>query len=1037
MEDRFLTLHKFNKRMRELENFRFTEMTSLFPVQSKKDNEPSGAVHREIPERIDEEEVFEGDFFCGRDDYLWLRKTVQIPAAREHCKPAGLFDFGKTGDGGNSGFESLLFVNRHPYQGVDTNHGEVVFQDIAGQEAELTFLLWTGLEGGEEHKRQECRFRRAQIGYLHEDADEFYYLAKAITKSLEYLPESDPNRYSLIAALDAALLLINWDADKFYATIGQALACLKEQLAKQEKNSLVTVSCVGHTHIDVAWLWRLNHTREKVMRSFSTVMHLMDEFDEYIFLQTQPQLYRYLKNDCPELYQKIQEKVKEGKWEPDGGMWLEADCNISSGESLVRQFLHGIRFFREEFGKTCTYLWLPDVFGYSWALPQIMKQCNIKTFMTTKISWNQFNSMPDDLFTWRGIDGSEILTYFVTTPEIGRDLRERCCSYNGMMSPRSILGAWEKFRNKDLSNEVLVSYGFGDGGGGVNRNMLQMRRAMDQLPGLPNVKPSKAGDFFDRIHENVEKTDRYVHTWDGELYLEYHRGTYTSQARNKKWNRRMEFELAETEWLSSLSFAKGNPYDTQLLHDGWEIILRNQFHDIIPGSSIHEVYEDSAKEYQQAMEKAETAKHRALDAIVSRQEDVYTLYHFGSFNRKEYVFLPVISSGSFRTEDGRVLPMQKAENGYYVLAELEPLAFRTVRFVPDTEKAEEQSPFRVDMTARQVETPFYTVEWDEFGYFTKLFDRENDREVLASGGRGNLFEIFEDKPLNYDNWDIDIFYMQKKELMQLVSGPELVESGPLKLVLRFRFAYNRSEITQNVVFYSANRRIDFESTANWHEANRLLKVGFETNIRSTHATYDIQFGHVERPTHFNTSWDYARFEVVGHKWADLSEGNYGVSLLNDCKYGYSIKDGVMKLSLLKSSKYPDTEADMGTHTFTYSILPHAAGNLSDSGTIEAATALNLPVHVAPGRAEDCRVVRMNRQVLSVDAVKKAEDSNCLVIRLHECMGGTQRVAMTSDFPLQRIEECNLLEEATGREYAPDSWVTTWTPFEIKTFRLIF
>lgn len=1036
MEDRFFTLRKFERRMRELEEFRFVDMRSIFPMQSKKDTAPSGTVHGSVPECVNEKAMSEGDLFIGRDGYLWLRKTVRIPNARQSCKSVGRFDFGKTGDGGNSGFESLLFVNRHPYQGVDTNHGEVVFQNIAGQEAELTFLLWTGLEGGGPKKQQECKLRQAQIGYLHEDTDNFYYLAKAITKSFAYMPENDPHRYRLIAALDEALLLINWDVDKFYLTVGQAYKHLNEQLEKTKKNSLVTINCVGHTHIDVAWLWRLNHTREKVMRSFSTVLHLMDEFEEYQFLQTQPQLYRYLKHDCPELYEKIRQKVQEGKWEPDGGMWLEADCNISSGESLVRQFLHGIRFFQSEFGKSCTYLWLPDVFGYSWALPQIMKQCGIRTFVTTKISWNQFNSMPDDLFTWRGIDGSEILTYFITTPEIGHSLKERSCSYNGMMSPRCVFGAWEKFHNKDLSDEVLVSYGYGDGGGGVNRNMLQMQRAMDRLPGLPNVKPSKAGDFFNRLHEKVEQTDRYVHTWDGELYLEYHRGTYTSQARNKKWNRRMEFELAEAEWLSSLSCIKNHPYDAQLLHDAWEIILRNQFHDIIPGSSIHEVYEDSEREYQEALVKTQTAQNNALRTLLSHADNTYTLYHFGSFSRTECVFIPQTASGVFQAENGSLLPMQKTKNGYYVLTALEPLAFRTIRFLPNREAPKEISPFCVDLLNRRVITPHYRISWDESGFLTEVFDRTNEREILAAGGRGNLFEIFEDKPLDFDNWDIDIFYMQKKELARLSCEPELVDNGPLRLVLRFQYVYNRSAVTQDLVLYSENRRMDFVTSVDWQESHRLLKVAFETGIRSTHAAYDIQFGYAERPTHFNTSWDYARFEVVGHKWADLSEANYGISLLNDCKYGYSIKDGIMKLSLLKSGKYPDTEADMGTHTFTYSLLPHAAGNISESSTVEAATALNLPIHVVLGRADDCRAVRMDRQVLSVDVVKQSENGDCMVVRLHECMGGTQRVTLTSDLPVCRIEECNLLEEVTGKEYAPDTWTATWKPFEIKTFRLI-
>ena len=367
---------------------------------------------------------------------------------------------------------------------------------------------------------------------FHKKTDELYYFARAIDKTLELLPKDDEKYEDLKGALDRVFQCINWDEESFYETAETAHDLLMAELDRMEKHTDVTVDVVGHTHIDVAWLWRLKHTREKAQRSFSTVLRLMELYDEYVFLQTQPQLYKYVKEDCPELYAKIKEKVAEGKWEPDGGMWVEADCNISSGEALVRQFLHGTRFIENEFGKKCEYLWLPDVFGYSWALPQILKQCEIDTFMTTKISWNQFNTIPDDLFKWRGIDGSEILTYFVDVPGEDQDIDTRFSTYNGMVTPHSVLGSWKKFKNKELSKDTLISYGYGDGGG-VNREMLELRRAMDAIPGLPNVKTTTAGEFFRKIHENVDKTDRYVHTWDGDCIWSI-TGAYTSQAYNKE-----------------------------------------------------------------------------------------------------------------------------------------------------------------------------------------------------------------------------------------------------------------------------------------------------------------------------------------------------------------------------------------------------------------------------------------------------------------------------------------------------------------------
>ena len=1030
----FLTDAKLEARMHELEDFRFVDLTCIAPMTAMEGGLGVDEVYHGMPEKIEGGEIRIGDEFVGRDRYLWAQKTVTLPEHMDGREVYGVFDFGKTGGGHNSGFESLLYVDGHPFQGVDTNHNDVNFESLAGKTVTLTFMLWTGLEGGGPKREFRHRIKRADIGWLHSETDELYYLAKAIVGTLELLEDDSTAKYQLTRALDRAFNRIDWDVDCFYNTVGDALAGLKAELAELKKTSDVTVNVVGHTHIDVAWLWRLKHTREKAQRSFATVLKLMDEFDEYIFLQTQPQLYQYIKNDCPEIYEKMKARIAEGRWEADGGMWLEADCNISSGEALTRQFLYGMRLFQKEFGHRAEYLWLPDVFGYSWALPQILKGVGIDTFMTTKISWNQFNSMPHDLFKWRGMDGSEVMTYFITTPEVGAPLDSRFATYNGMITPHSVMGSWKKFHDKNLSDETLISYGYGDGGGGVNREMLKMRRAMDQLPGLPKVKTDRAGSFFRRLHEKLDSTDQYVHTWDGELYLEYHRGTYTSQAYNKRMNRRMEFALAECEWLSEMAMLAGGRYDQDTLVAGWQTILRNQFHDIIPGSSINEVYQDCHKEYGKVADDLRALAKDALGTLSRPEENAWTLWHFGSFPRTDVVFIEETREGVFTDASGRPLKAQRVDGGCWVEVTLAPLSATTIRFAEKAAEAE-IVPFDVDMAAGKVRTPFYEIAWDADGHLIRLFDAENGREVIPAGEKANVLEVYEDKPVNFENWDVDIFYLFKHEEAKLAKAPELIECGALRTVIRFSYTYRHSTFVQDMVLYADSRRIDFKTHADWHESHRLLKAAFPVDVRSTKATYEIQYGHVERPTHFNTSWDYARFEVVAHRWADLSEQGYGVSLLNDCKYGHNIKDNVMHITLLKSGKYPDTEADMGEHDFTYALLPHA-GAVTEGDTIEEAVRLNLPVRTLKGAAmELAPAFAASSRSVTVDAVKKAEDEDCLILRVHECRGGHAVAELKPGFEIKAYAPCNLLEEQTGDRVESATICAALRPFEIQTYKI--
>ncbi|KKO50811.1 alpha-mannosidase [Paenibacillus sp. DMB20] len=1042
----FLTQQKLDARIHELSSYRYRDSKPIPSFLSLEDN------RKEINPALPEADgswtpLHAGDTWTGRDLYLWLSAHVDIPSSWSGKKVLGRFDFGETGAGNNSGFESLFYLHGKPYQGVDSNHTEVFMnEDLAGTRQHFLFRLWSGLEGGGQRRNQTHGVRMAEICWLDEIADDYYYTLLAVAETVKVLDESLAERAQLLKYADRSLALIDWShpgSEDFYASVYEARDYLAEKIDAMEKTTPVEITCIGHTHIDVAWLWQLKHTREKCARSFSTVMRLMELFPEYIFLQTQPQLYEYVKNDYPELYDKIKDRAAEGRWEVGGGMWLEADCNLTSGESLVRQLLVGTRFFKQEFGADCDYLWLPDVFGYSWSLPQILKKSGINTFMTTKISWNQYNRMPYDTFHWRGIDGTEILTHFITTTEPWSEPGSWFYTYNGRITPKTVKGSWDAYRNKDMNQELLLSYGFGDGGGGVNREMLEMRRRLDKMPGMPKLKTGRADEYFRKLNNTVEKTDSYVHTWDGELYLEYHRGTYTSQAHNKLMNRKLELLYRESEWLNAMhSVVRGDwsAYPQHPLYEGWKIILRNQFHDIIPGSSIREVYEDSRVEYAEAEEIGQTAWRQAQSALVGGDADSreFTVWNSSPWTWTGLVVIPAangLPEGVWKDARGRELFSQRTADGWIVEAQDVPsLGYTTIRLEEKSSEPEAESPFA--LTERGVETPYYELEWNESGQLTRLYDIQEQREVLAKGARGNVLQIFEDKPLAHEAWDIDIFYQQKSREIGTLTELKVVESSHLRTVIRFAWKYGQSTLEQQMILYANSRRIDFVTEADWHERQQLLKVAFPVNVRSTEATYDVQYGNVKRPTHWNTSWDMARFETVGHQWADLSDQGYGVSLMNDCKYGYDIKDNVMRLSLIKCAVHPDTEADQGYHRFTYSLFPHA-GTWLQGDTVRQAWDLNNPLKASRGAAEvpERSMFRLSSDTAMISAVKKAEDHNKAIVRIHDYSGSRKRLVLESDFNIVSWRECNLMEQPEG-EPQQDSVISfVLEPYEIKTFEI--
>lgn len=1033
----FFMEEKLRSRIKELEAYRYRDVIELEDILVKESG--NEIPNPEVPTDFSDfrrEKV--GMFWPGWDSYLWLHILASFPEEWKGKRILGLFDFGKTGAGGNSGFESLLYLDGKPYQGVDSNHQEVFFdRDTVGKTLGLTFRLWSGLEGGGVPKVQEHRIKRAALAWLDEKTDGLYYLGKMILDTYRELGDEESSRHEIMKALNDAFLKIDWSrpgSDGFYASVEEADDFLNEAIDSMDKESAVTVNCVGHTHIDLAWLWRLKHTREKASRSFSTVFRLMDMFGEYKFLQTQPQIYEYIKQDFPEIFAEIKKRVKEGRWEADGAMWVEADCNLTSGESLTRQILIGSKFVKEEFGKDMEFLWLPDVFGYSWALPQILKKSGINTFMTTKISWNEFNRMPHDTFMWKGMDGSEVLTHFITTPDADYSVSPWYYTYNGMLTPYTVKGVWKNYNDKNINKEVLISFGYGDGGGGVNREALEQRRRMDKIPGLPHVKTTTAGDYFRKLQETVKDTKEYLHKWDGELYLEYHRGTYTSHAYNKKMNRKLEFLYREAEWLTAMAAAKTGGIETaeqEALTEGWKIILRHQFHDIIPGSSILQVYEDSKTEYAKAREIAEQVESNAFSALVDQKKNTWTVLNNAGWAMNCLAAIPEGRDGVFKTETGEVLKSQREGDITYVEVNRVPAMAGKVICFEEGSAQGESTVFQV--SENRIETPFYEMELNEAGQFTRIYDKENDREVIAEGERANVLQVFEDKPFEFDAWNIDIFYQEKmREVTDLVSA-EIAENGCLKAVLRLKWNYMDSEIQQDITLYRNDRRIDFVTYVNWKETHQLLKASFPVDIRASEARYDIQYGNVKRPNNWNTSWEMAKFETVAHRFADMSERDYGVSILNDCKYGHDIKENRMRITLLKSATNPDYKQDQGEHFFTYSLLPHR-GDFIEGETAKEAYALNQPVKVLPGEWKNGghSFISFSTDKVELDAVKRSEDGKYLVVRFHEYAGSRQKVKVCPGFEYVSFCESDLMERPIEEEREAGEILMEIKPYEIKT-----
>ena len=940
----------------------------------------------------------------GPDEHYWFRTDMTVP---ESFDGKTLFFHLRTqidewDDAKNPQF--LLFVDGEVAQGMDMNHREVLITRSAkaGQTYHIDLQSYTGTLHAEFSLI-------AEMWEVDPEINSLYWDLQVPLQAFSRLDEESRSRMDLTRVINDTVNLLDLRepySEAYYASIREASAYIRKHLYEElGGHDEVIASCIGHTHIDVAWWWTVAQTREKACRSFATVLRLMDEFPHYRFMSSQPQLYVFLKERHPELFEKIRERVREGRWEPEGGMWVEADTNLTSGESLIRQFLHGKRFFREEFGVDNKILWLPDVFGYSGALPQIMKLCGIEYFMTTKLAWNQFNKMPYDTFMWKGIDGTEILSHLITTLGVGQPVSNFFTTYNGNLHPDALIGGWLRYQQKAINNDILVSYGHGDGGGGPTREMLETSDRMEYgITGLPKVRQCFARTYFDELKERVGNSSR-LPTWEGELYFEYHRGTYTSMAQNKRGNRKAEFALMNLETISALAAGRA-AYPAEALEKMWKTVLINQFHDILPGSSIREVYEVSRREYEELQSEASRLMDERLHLLAGDSGEI-TVFNTKGFTSDEIVALGTLNAPALSDSDGRLYPVQQTPDGAFAYLEnLPSKGYRT--FTVSDEEADETEPFTIG--EKSIETPFYQVEFDAQGFITRLYDREEERDVLRPGERGNRMRMYEDKPIYFDDWDIDIYYSEKGWDVDDLESFAWTECGPVRATLEIKRRISKCTVEQKIHFYADSRRIDFETRLDWHVHQHLLKVYFPTAIHSDEATFEIQFGNVKRKVHQNTSWDVARFESCGQKWMDFSEGHYGVSLLNDCKYGHSVKDGVIALTLVKSGIEPNPECDQGEHIFTYALYPHAGD--WRCGTIPEAYCLNQPAMAVHGGTPGSVFSLADTADANVmlETIKQAEDGNGWIVRVYETDNARTRTALYWNRPVRHVESCNGLEE---------------------------
>ncbi len=977
----------------------------------------------------------EGDNWGGEWQNMWVRGKVVVPAEAEGKK---LYVLPKA-----NAVEILYFLDGKPYGIINSKHGDFIGGKHAAQQ--ITPCAKTGdtyevaLECYAGHyypgtqpfdnygadvinydKNQfNRRFDGVELAILDEDIWHFVFDLKAVLQ-MARLPASDFLRNDAREVLEKVYAAIkqfpyDYPEEAWHPALVEAREIMKPLLERKgNEGTRGYVGLIGHSHMDTAWLWPVSETIRKCARTYANALHLMELYPEYKFVQSSALHLDWMRQYYPDIFEGIKQRTAEGRYEPNGGVWVECDCNITSGELMVRQFLRGQLFTRKYLNYTSDSFWLPDTFGYNAAIPQIMKGCGVDYFYTTKLGWGDLTSFPYDTFRWRGIDGTEVLTHFNQIhcfPDVST----------------TFAAVEHGIKNKTVYDGKLLSFGFGDGGGGPTPGMLEDARRVAEMPGVPKVEYTTVSDFM----KDIEARGRDLPLYSGELYLECHRGTLTQMHDIKRNNRKAEFALRDMEYMNTLVRAPKNV----LSDDLYGTLLKNQFHDILPGTSIQRVNDLARKEVTEVIASANAEADKYETALTDGDTGSVTVFNTLSFDRCDEVALDSFLEGKAGQKVTDVCGRELYVSDVGCIPAFGAASFKRAE-APCS--CSEKSVFAYD--GKTLDTPLLKAEFDENGFISSLYDKKARRQVVRDAAKPlGIFHIADDVPQSWDNWDLDYDLKLKYRQDAKLLSREVVADGALQFRLRSKYAIGqRSTLTQDMIFHAKSAKIDYHTLIDWQEKHTILKAGFDVNILAPTVKNEIQFGHIDRPTSENFDIEAAKFEVCNHKWSDLSENRYGVAVLNDCKYGISVKGSDMRLTLHRGGCRPDTTGDAGLHEMTYSLLPHE-GIMTAESVIRPAYELNIPCRSIAGmlKTEITPVAKVDAPNVIVESVKPAElRENAYVLRMYEAERSAVSTEVALPADVKRAYLTNMLEDVKEELAVVDGRISLdFGPFQIITVML--
>jgi len=975
----------------------------------------------------------------GYDKMAWFRRSVVVPPEFSGKPIALLIDLP----------ESLLYLNGNPHFGIDAQHQEVPLSAKArgNQHYLVAIQSYSG------RSIVPTSFQNAELAVVYPPARSLFYALKTLRELAQIYGTATAEGKEIREIIRRTLIFLKYfkpEGEEYPNAIGRALNFLIGALGTEFGSNIPgLVHLVGSALVAPAGSWTPAESGRKTAEVFSTVFQLMEEYPELVFGLHRAHLYEQIEQQHTELFKKLRQRIEEGRWELLGGMWSEPDCNLASGESLVRQVLYGKRYFKARFNKEPEIAWLPGTYGFSGNLPQLLTKSGYKYLVAAELLHNDTNKFPFHTFWWQGIEKTRILAY---VPPI---------SFDQVQGSKELKKSWDVYQQKDTAPDYLLTLGYGAGKLGPSMEQLELLRLFKNTPGLPKTRSSSVWEFF----KQAETQTQDVPVWADELYLEKYRGIYTTNAQVKQNNRVSESLLATAEVLSSLAMLAGVPpakrkYPQEELHKCWKQHLTLQDRTVLSGTAIADAYEDVAATYRSIIDSTTQIIKRSADLLTESTRKRENQFHFAVFNplsweRSEYVLLSFKSNEKlFTVMDDRGLEVEhqivEQSKGKVTLLcylpTLLPQSFRNLTVYPGIAKALNNNHWKI--SRHVIESPYYRIRLDNKGGISSLYDKQQRRELIKKGKRGNLLQTFADRPKQWEAWDLDIESQTRQLHVLKLKSYKVVEEGPLRVVVRFEYRTSGpTKLLQDMILYHKHRRIDFQTSVRWFEKQTLLKATFPLDVKSHQPTYEIPFGAISRTSRYTSAEHRAKFEVPALQWADLSDSRGGASLLNNAKYGYDANESTLRLTLLRSPHYAhpidpakltdNRVSDQGDHHFAYALLPHV-GDWKKALTVRAAREFNVPPLVFADRSAYALppLVSSSHPNVMIETIKKAEDSQELVIRLYEAHGEQREATLEFGFPIQKVFECDLLENTLNNLKSSKTKVKLkFKPFEIKTLKV--